>query len=136
MIIGKEKLIPLFALIILVIGATATAYVYAIQIDTKSVTINDQKYTIDQIFFIAKSCTIETFDGKNYSGVALDDLIIKVGVRCPTCHEYTLVGADNYQKTVSWEDMQNGLLTLDRMVAFSNLPKAFRIKNVVKIEVI
>lgn len=135
MIIRKEKLIPLFALILFAIGTSASAYVYAIQNDEKTVTINDQKYTIDQIFFIAKSCTIKTFDGKTFSGIALDDLIVKVGVNCPACHEYMLIGADKYQKTVSWEDMQNGLLTLDRMVAFSNLPKAYRIKNVVKIEV-
>ena len=136
MIIRKEKLIPLFALIILVIGTSATAYVYATQSDAKTVTINNQKYTIDQIFFIAKSCTIKTFDETIFTGIALDDLIIKVGVKCPACHEYTLIGADKYQKTVSWDDMQNGLLTLEKTVVFSNLPKAYRIKNIVKIEVI
>lgn len=133
MLMGKEKLIPIFAMIVILIGTGSSVYVYATQTDTDHITINGQQYTIDQIFFIAEP---RTFDSLNFSGVALDDLVIKAGVGCPECHEYTIVGDDGYQKTVTWENMQNGLLTKERRVVFSDLPKAFRVRDVVKIEVI
>ena len=128
-----EKLIPISALIIILLGASSSVYVYATQIDKTTVTINAQEYTIDQMFFVAEP---RAFDSLNFSGVALDDLIKKAGVGCPSCHDYTIIGSDGYQKTVTWENMQNGLLTRDRRVVFTDLPKAFRVKDVVKIEVI
>jgi len=133
MIMGKEKLIPLAAIVVILIGAGSSAYVYATQTTTDNITINGQQYTIDQIFHTAE---LRTFDSLNFSGIALDDLIIKTGVECLECHEYTIIGYDGYQKTVNWESMQEGLLTKDGMTVFSDLPKAYRIKNVVKIEVI
>jgi len=133
MIMGKEKLIPLAAMVLILIGAGSSAYVYATQTNTDNITINGQQYTIDQIFHTAK---LRTFDSLNFSGIALDDLIIKTGVGCLECHEYTIIGDDGYQKTVTWKNMQEGLLTKDSMTVFSDLPKAYRIKNVVKIEVI
>jgi len=133
MLMGKEKLIPLAAMIVILIGAGASAYVYTTQTATDNITINGQQYTIDQIFNIAES---RTFDLLNFSGIALDDLVIKTGVGCLECHEYTIIGDDGYQKTVTWENIKKGLLTKDGMTVFSDLPKAYRIKNVVKIEVI
>lgn len=134
---GKEKLIPILALIILSIGSSSTIYVYATQdntnIDTDTITIYNQHYTIEQIFSIAEP---RIFNDLNYSGIALDDLIIKVGVECPECHTYTITGEGGYQKTVKWENIQNGLLTIDKMVVFTDLPKAYRVRGVVKIEVI
>lgn len=134
---GKEKLIPIFAIIVLFIGTGSSVYVYATQgnadIDTDTITIYKQQYAIEELFTIVEP---RTFDALNYSGVALDDLIIKAGVECPSCHTYTITGEDGYQKTIAWENMQNGLLTIDKMTVFSDLPKAFRVKNVLKIEVI
>ena len=137
MFMGKQTLIPIFAIIVLFIGSGSSVYVYAIQgnadIDTDTITIYKQQYTIEELFTVVEP---RAFDALNYSGVALDDLIIKVGVECPSCHTYTITGDDGYQKTIAWENMQNGLLTIDKMTVFSDLPKAFRIKNVLKIEVI
>jgi len=134
---GKQKLIPIFAIIVLFIGTGSSVYVYATQgnadIDTDTITIYKQQYAIEELFTIVEP---RTFDALNYSGVALDDLIIKAGVECPSCHTYTITGEDGYQKTIAWENMQNGLLTIDKMTVFSDLPKAFRVKNVLKIEVI
>ena len=48
---------------------------------------------------------------------------------------YTLRGSDGYEKTVTWKNMKNGLLTRDSESAFSDLPKAFRVKDVITIEV-
>jgi len=130
---GKKKFIPTVALIIILIGSVSSIYVYATQANDSTISINGQQYTIDQLFFITEP---QTFNSLNFSGVALDDLVIKTGVGCLECHEYTLIGADGYQKTVNWENMQNGLLTHEKMIVFSDLPKAFRIKDIVKIEVI
>ena len=133
MIMGKEKLIPLCALVVLLVGAGSTVYVYATQTDTDVITIADQQYTIDQIFFVAEP---RVFASLNFSGVALDDLVVKAGVSCPACHSYTILASDGYQKTVTWENVQNGLLTNERMVVFPDLPKAFWVKDVIEIEVV
>ena len=131
MIMGKEKFLPIIALVILLIGATSSAYVYTSTVDSEFININDQDYTIDQLSFIGEERTFEEF-----SGIALDDLVTKVGVPNPEQHEYTIVAADGYQKTVNWENMKNGLLTNDKMSVFSDLPKSYRVRDIVKIEVV
>ena len=130
---GKEKIIQIVALVVMLIGIGSSIYVYATEVNTDKITVNDQQYTIDQIFSIAEIKEVGTAD---YSGVALDDLVKKVGVGHPEEHEYTIIASDGYQKTVNWENMQNGILTKDRMIFFTDLPKAYRVKNVVEIEVI
>ncbi|MDH7518008.1 MAG: hypothetical protein QHH19_06680 [Candidatus Thermoplasmatota archaeon] len=139
---GKEKLIPIIAIILLLIGITSSIYVYATNasvssyITEKSIIVNNQRFTIEQIFSDFKIHNIATPDGGNFSGVALDELITETGIDCPLCHNYKIIGADNYEKTVTWENMQHGVLTEDGTVAFSDLTKAFRVKYVIKIEVI
>ena len=61
--------------------------------------------------------------------------MIKTGVSHPDQHTYTLHGVDGYEKTVTWENMKNGLLTKNQESVFSDLPKAFRVKDIVTIEV-
>ena len=128
---GKEKFIPIFALIVLLIGSLSSVYVYATQINSEYIKVNGQDYTIDQLFFIGKKRTFDT-----YSGIALDDLIVKTGVSNPEKHEYTIIAADGYQKTVKWENMEKGLLTKDGQSIFDGLAKAFWVKDIVKIEVV
>jgi len=137
---GKEKLLPIAALIILLTGASSTIYVYATQevnivenMDVEIITIWNKQYTIEYIFSIAEP---RAFTDLNFSGIALDDLIIKIGIDCPECYTYTIIAEDGYQKTIKWENMQNGLLTEDKMTVFTDLPKAYRIKNIVEIEVV
>jgi len=127
---GKEKLIPILAVAVLFIGSLSSIYVYATQINSEYIDINGQEYTVDQLFFIGEERTIETF-----SGIALDTLMMKIGIPEPKKHEYTIIASDGYQKTVKWENMKNGLLTEEGQSIFSDLPKAFRIKDIVKIEV-
>lgn len=130
---GKERFVPIFAMSILLIGIFSAVYVYATQVDTDVITIDGKAYTIDQIFSITEP---RTFESLNFSGVALDDLIMKTYAGCSACHKYTITGEDGYQKTVTWDNMKNGLLTKDGRVVFSDLPKAFGVRNVLKIEVI
>jgi len=139
MIMGKEKIIPVLALVIILIGSISTVYVNAIReddsvenADTDTITIYNNQYTIEQIFSMAET---RNFEDLNFSGVALDDLIIEIGVECPECYTYTIIAEDGYQKTVNWENMQNGIITIDKMTVFTDLPKAYRVKDVVEIEV-
>ena len=129
---GKDRLLPILALIILCIASSSSLYVYASQTTTETVRINGQQYTIDQLFSLAKP---RTFNDSQYTGIALDDLMQKTGISNPEQHTYTLKGSDGYEKTVTWENMKNGLLTKDCESIFSDLPKAFRVKDIVTIEV-
>lgn len=128
---GKEKLIPILAVAVLFIGSLSSIYVYATQINSEYIDINGQEYTVDQLFFIGEERTIETF-----SGIALDTLMMKIGIPEPEKHEYTIIASDGYQKTVKWENMKNGILTEEGQSIFSDLPKSYRVRDILKIEVI
>jgi hypothetical protein len=129
---GKDRLLPILALILLFIASSSSLYVYATQTTTETLKINNQDYTIDQVFSIVRP---RTSNDSQFTGIALDDLMIKTGVTSPEAHTYTLRGVDGYEKTVTWENMQNGLLTKNRESFFSDLPKAFRVKDIMTIEV-
>jgi len=129
---GKDRLLPILALSLLFIASGSSLYVYATHTTTDMLLINGQSYTIDQLFSLAKP---QAFNDSQYTGIALDDLMLKTGVSNPEQHTYTLKGSDGYEKTVTWENMKNGLLTKDRESIFSDLPKAFRVKDIVTIEV-
>ncbi len=131
---GKEKLIPILALIVIIIGGISTAYVFATQTDKDTISLNGQEYTIDQIFYLGEIKTIQTIEGEK-TGVALDDLIIKVGIGCPACYEYTIKAKDGYEKTVNWDIMKTGVLADYKRVFFRDTAKAFWVSDVVEIEV-
>jgi hypothetical protein len=129
---GKDRLLPIIALLILLIGSVSSIYVYTTQATTSTMLVNGQRYTIDQLFSLTQP---RAFNESQYSGIALDDLMLKTGVAHPEQHTYTLKGADGYEKTVTWENMKNGLLTKASESIFSDLPKAFRVKDIITIEV-
>jgi len=66
MIMGKEKFIPIIALMILLIGTGSSAYVYATQTDTEilgdSIIINNQQYAVEEIFSTTEPRTFESLD--------------------------------------------------------------------------
>lgn len=134
MISGKEKLIPIFAMIVLLIGTFSAIYVNATQVDKDTITINSQEYTIEQIFSIAKPKTIETDEGIK-SGVSLKDLMIKVGISCTSCNKYTFKAKDGYQQTVDFEILKSGILTDYSRVYFPNTAHALWVSDVIEIEV-
>jgi len=131
---GKEKLITILALIIIIIGGISTAYVYATQTDKDTITINGEEYTIDQIFYMGATKTIQTTEGEK-TGADLGDLIQKAGVGCPSCYEYTIKAKDGYQQTVEWEIMKTGVLSSIKKVYFPDTPKKFWVGDIVEIEV-
>jgi hypothetical protein len=129
---GKDRFLPIIALLILLIACASSLYVYATQTTTDTLSINGEHYTIDQLFALVKP---RVLNDSQSTGIALDDLMRKAGVSNPEQHIFTIRGADGYEKTVTWENMKNGLLTKTRQTIFSDLPKAFRVKDVVAIEV-
>jgi hypothetical protein len=128
---GKQRTLPLFAITLLLLGSLATLYVHANTTHTQTITINNQEFSYEQIQTNTKPRTIDT-----YTGIALDDFIQKSGITKPPTHNYLIIGSDGYQKTVQWTHLTTGLLTPEGEVIFSTLPKAFRVKNVIQIEVI
>jgi len=134
MIMGKEKIIPILALIVILISGTSTAYIYITQTEKDTIAINGEEYTIEQLFYIGKIITIQTTEGEK-TGISLEDLILKIGISCPTCFEYTIKGNDGYEKTVSWDILNTGILTDLYRVYFPDTPKAFWVRDIIEIEV-
>ena len=134
MFMGKDKLIPVLAMIVLLTGIGSTIYVQASQSNSGTIKINGQDYSIDDIFKIADMRTIVTDEGE-ITGVALDDLIIKTSNICTSCNQYTFKAKDTYQQTVPWSYMQKGVLTDYNQVYFLDTAQSFWVSNIVEIEV-
>jgi hypothetical protein len=132
--IAREKVVPLFAIVCLLIGMSATIYVQASLSSKNTITLNGNDYTVDQLFTLGTTRTITTDDGEK-SGIALDDIILKVGIDCPSCHHYIVQAKDGYQQTVNWELMQQGVLTKDSRVYFSHTAHALWVRDVIQIGV-
>ena len=131
---GKEKLIPIIAIFVLLIGIFSAVYVNATQINKNTITINEQEYTIEQLFIIGMKKTILTDDGEK-TGISLDDLIKKLGILSNECNQYTFKAKDGYQQTVNWDFMKKGVLTEDSRVFFSDSAHALWVRDVIEIEV-
>jgi len=125
----KNKYIPIIAAIVLLVGIGTSVYAFIQQNNTGAVAIGDGTYTARELMEMGSERTVE-----EYSGVALDELVVSAGIAQPETKEFTLIASDGYQKTVTWENMQNGLLTPDLMSVFSDLAKAFRVKDIIEIK--
>ena len=137
MTVSKERIIPIIAICVLLTGSFTSIYVYALNLNNTAnndfITINYEEYSLEYLF---SSSIIRNLDSVNASGIALDNIITSINVNCPSCNSYKIIGKDGYSQTVTWENMQNGVLTSELKVVFSDLPKAFNVKDVVEIEVI
>lgn len=136
---GKEKIIPIFAIIVLLIGIFSTLYVHASRssnvVEEGQIVIAGETYSFEEIFSSTEQKTIETTEGEK-TGVALDNLIINnFKTLCYSCHDYIIEGEDGYKKTVDWYMMQKGILAENGQVFFTDSARAFWIRDVIKIEV-
>ena len=134
MISRKEKIIPILAIIILLLGIFSALYVNATQINKETININGNEYTISYLFSICKNQTIETDEGGK-TGISFDELIPKLGVSCPSCHKYIIKAEDKYQQTINWDVFKTGVLTDYGRVFFPNTAHTFWVRNVIEIEV-
>ena len=125
----NKRLVPVIAVVVLLIGIGASLFVFFNNQNSSVVTINGQEFSKKEILSFSTEKTIE-----EHTGIALDGLILDVGISDPDGLEFTMIGSDGYQKTVFWENMQNGLLTNDLMSVFSDLPKAFSVKDIIEIK--
>jgi len=134
MIMGKEKFIPVIAMILLLIGIFSAIYVHANQINKDTITINNEEYTIDQIFSLAKTKTIQTDEGEK-TGVSLEELMNKVGISCTDCNKYTFKAKDGYQQTVDYKTLKTGILTKESRVFFPDTAHSLWVRDIIEIEV-
>jgi hypothetical protein len=134
----KERIIPFVAMAVLLIGTFSTLYVHTTHSiginDDTTIIINKVHYDLDTIFENYLPRTIQTDDGE-YTGIALDELVINTGISCPSCHQYTHIASDGYKQTVSWKDMQQGVLSKDKRVYFPDLAHSFWVRDIIEIEV-
>jgi hypothetical protein len=55
----------------------------------------------------------------------------------PENHDFKIIGADGYFKTVGWKDMESGILDVEeKKVVFESKAKAYWVRDVVEIEVV
>lgn len=141
MIMGKEKLIPILAMAVLLVAISSTLYVTAQQSETndmKMIQINNEQLNIDELYNNINTITIETDDGEK-TGLPLDEVLEYSKVSCIECNSYTIKAKEPYQQTVSGSEMKNGILTYDEKynarVYFPNLAHSFWVYNIVEIEV-
>jgi hypothetical protein len=141
MISGKEKLIPILAMTVLLIGIISTIYVNANENDEEiqgEIIINETYYSFAELSNIFGNITIKTDDGDK-SGLPLEKIIAYSGVICPSCNSYTFRASDSYQQTASWKDVKKGVLTYsdeyNLRVYFPDLAQTFWVYNLIEIEV-
>jgi len=134
-IFGTHKInVPLgiVAIVMLVASLSVFAYTTMNKEDTDKITVNGKDYAWDDIFDDFETTALD-----GHEGILLSELVNDTGLKSPESHEYKVRGADGYFKTVSWDDMQNGLLVKeDKMTVFPEKTKGYWIKDVVEIEVV
>jgi len=134
---NKEKIIPFFAIAVLLVAMASTVYVQATQSQYSSsdnIIIDDVEYDLDQFFDTITPITV-TLDDEEKTGIPLAEMIISTGVTCPSCHNYFFIASDGYQQTVTWENMESGIFTEEQRVYFPGLAHSFWVRDVIEIEV-
>jgi hypothetical protein len=135
---SQTSIIPYVAIIVLIIGSASAVYVHAVQSsqlnDPTTIIINNEIFQVDTIFNQFSNTTIVTDDGEK-TGVKLSLLLLSTDLPCPSCHMYTMKASDGYQQTVTWDDMEKGVLTMQKRTYFPDLAHSFWIRDIISIEV-
>lgn len=129
----------LVASFLLLVSIASNLYVGGVEnsVSTGCIDVNGVKVCFIELYEKIGTITIHnSITNESYTGIPLDKIVEFAGVKNPENHSYVIIGADGYRKTVKWEDMTRGVLTEEGRVAFEHLPKAFMVKDVVKIEVV
>jgi len=126
----------IIAIIILIISASVFAYTLMPKGDSAKVVICGKDYYWDDTF---EDYQLEEFSAndQSYEGIKLSTLVVDAGLNNPEEQDYSIEGSDGYQKTVTWEDIQNGYLVKENKIAiFPELTKSFWVKDVVEIRTV
>ncbi|MBC7128784.1 MAG: hypothetical protein H5T45_03515 [Thermoplasmatales archaeon] len=129
-----EKIVISIAILLLATGILSNAFIPEEELKDY-IDINGKKISTEEIF---EKCELKELEAKNksYYGTSFSCIIKIADIENPEGHNYAIVGSDGYKKTVSWDDMEKGILTKEKRAIFPHLPGAFWVQNVVKIEVI
>ena len=137
----SEKIVLIIAIFLLSMGLVSGVYIEKEKDENETLfadgylQLEDSFLALDNIFSSCASHICVT-DRGNYTGVSLSCIINISQVQYPEMHDYAIIALDGYMKTVSWMDMKKGILTDERYVVFSHLPRAYWIKDLLRIEVI
>ena len=106
-------------------------------VDADVITVNGRPYTWTQPFNILTVVEMNDTEGNSMEGVILSDLVNETGLSDPSVHNYT-ISADDYEKEVTWEDMQRGILvdSGDHESHFPHLSKKYQVKGIIEIKVV
>jgi hypothetical protein len=132
MVKGKKRFLILLVAILIVIGVGSTLYIILSKgtEKTEGLIVGETEFSLNELFDTSELTTVE-----EYQGVSLAEIINKAGIENPEAQEYTIIAEDGYQKTVEWENIQEGIFTSEKRVIFSDLPQQYWIKNTTKIEI-
>lgn len=119
------------AIVILIGSLSVLTYTTLSKEDTDTITVNDKEYTWDELFDDFEATTLD-----DNEGILLSDIVNDTGLKDPDTHEFKIVAADGYLKTVSWDDLQNGIIKDNKETYFTTLPKQFFVQDVVEIKVV
>ena len=134
----KEKILPILAMIVLIIGIGANLYVSGQQSMMKeakgTLMVNGEYVDIAYLLQTVLAITIETDDGEK-TGIPIGTIIQETAITCPSCHSYTFIASDGYQQTVGWGNIQKGVFSEEHQVFFPNLAHTFWVRDVIEIKV-
>ncbi len=135
-----EKIVIIIAIFLLSMGLVSGVYIEKETDENETIfadgylEVEDSLLTMDNIFSRC-TCHNHVTNRGNYTGVSLSCVINISNIQDPEIHDYAIIALDGYTKTVSWMDMKEGILTDERYAVFSHLPRAYWIKDVLRIEV-
>lgn len=129
---GKKRFLILLAVILVVIGVGSTLYITLFKGTEKTevLLVGETEFSLNELFGTSDLITVG-----EYQGVALAEVINKAGIKNPEAQEYTIIAEDEYQKTVEWESIKEGIFTREKRVVFPDLPQQYWIKNTTRIEI-
>jgi hypothetical protein len=128
------------ASLLLMVGAASALYLEQVEEENKrlltgdTLTVGGQDLVFREVFASCPKETVTTEKGP-YTGVFFSCLFNATDLDDPAERRYTLRGADGYEKTLDWHEVQAGIITEDRLCVFPDLARAFWIKVLVEIKV-
>ncbi len=133
LLFGSRRMnLPLGILAILILAGSLATLLYneLNEAETDTVTVNGKEYGWNELF-----TDFEKVEMDGRTGVRLSDIVNDTGLEDPEDHEYRVVGADGYTKTVTWDDMLSGILMKSKESYFQERVKQYYVEDVVEIEV-
>ena len=126
-----NPVLGLVAIIILAGSFSVLMYNTFTREDPEVLTVNGKEYPWDGIF---DRFEMAEMDGNE--GIRISELVRDSGLKDPESRNHRIIAADGYQRTVAWDDLENGLLLRDRSVYFRDLPRQFHVKDVAEVTAI